>query len=59
MVASLLKSPLTLAWLEVRTKPPYPRLRMYFRFFILAAVTPLADALISSKAIEGMYFISV
>lgn len=59
MVVSLLKTPLTLAWSEVRTEPPYPRLRMYFRFFILVAVTPLEDPLISSKAIEGMYFISV
>jgi hypothetical protein len=30
---------------------------MYFRFFIFAAVTPLALPLISSKAMEGMYFI--
>ena len=32
---------------------------MYLRLFTLAAVTPLALPLISSKAMEGMYFISV
>jgi len=32
---------------------------MYFRFFIFAAVTPLALPLISSKAMEGMYFIAM
>ena len=32
---------------------------MYLRLFTLAAVTPLALPLISSKAMEGMYFINV
>ena len=42
---------------DVLTPPPYPRLRMYLRPRLLAAVTPFAEPLISSKAIEGTYFI--
>ena len=40
----------------VLTAPPYPRLRIYLRPRTLAAVTPFAEPDISSKAIEGTYF---
>ena len=49
----------TEAWNSVLVEPLYPRLRMYLRPRVLAAVTPFAKTDISSKAIEGMYFIVV
>ena len=49
----------TEAWNSVLVEPLYPRLRMYLRPRVLAAVTPFAKTDISSKAIGGMYFIVV
>lgn len=54
---SCLNTAFTEDWDDVRVEPPYPRLRMYLRPRLLAAVTPFAEPDISSKAIEGTYFI--
>ena len=45
-------------WNAVLVELPYPRLRMYLRPRVLAAVTPFAEPDISSKAMEGLYFIT-
>ena len=54
---SCLKIALTEDCDAVLKPPPYPRLRMYFLPRTFAAVTPFAEPDISSKAIDGMYFI--
>ena len=56
---SCLNTLFTEAWNSVLVEPPYLRLRMYLRPRVLAAVTPFAEPDISSKAIEGMYFMVV
>lgn len=56
---SCLKIDFTDAWLAVPEALPYPRLRIYLRPRVFAAVTPFAEPDIYSKAIEGTYFIIV